>query len=255
MIKDDVYQLIQNSATLDALNLLINYLYSKNKELYNQAILCKARYINYRRDANKNILVNSEIIISQINNTILSIADEIEGYNYTENSYNHNHQIEPLATTLNNNLNLRVFLSYSHSDEDLKIALDKHLSSLKRTNKISIWNDRKILPGAEWDEEIKRELEDSELILLLISANFNASEYIWHNELLQAIKRHDNKQTKVIPIFCKPCDFIGLPYAKLQGLPKNARPISTFTNIDEPLAEIAVAIRKIIEDISINRIQ
>ena len=66
---------------------------------------------------------------------------------------------------------LNLFISYAHEDEDMKKELDKHLIMLKRSGKIEAWNDRGILAGDEWDQSIKNELANAEIILLLISVD------------------------------------------------------------------------------------
>jgi hypothetical protein len=83
--------------------------------------------------------------------------------------------------------------------------------------------------------------------LLLISANFIASDYIWDIELKRAVQRHENGEAVVIPIFCKPCDYEGTSFEKLAGLPRNGTFISTATNRDAVLAEVARGIRKKVE--------
>ncbi len=143
---------------------------------------------------------------------------------------------------------LAIFISYSHHDEDIKERLDFHLSSLKGQNMV-IWNDRQILPGTEWDEKIKSELENSDIILLLVSAHFITSNYIWSVELNKAIERHIKKQSIVIPIFCKPCDHEKMPFSKIQGLPKDAKPICGHENIELALAEVAKGISSVVINI------
>lgn len=146
------------------------------------------------------------------------------------------------------NSKLSVFISYSHEDERIKGKLDVALSALKRSERISTWNDRKIIPGTEWDEEIKSELSDADIILLLISADFLASNYIWNVEIKRAIERHENKEAVVIPIFCRSCDFTAMPFAKIQGLPNDAKPLNTFEDIDAGLTLVSKGIRKVIDN-------
>ncbi len=144
---------------------------------------------------------------------------------------------------------LSLFISYSHKDEDVKNKIDTHLSSLKRSEKIETWNDGKIEPGSNWDEKIKKELDEANIILLLISANFIASDYIWNTEIKKAIERHEKMEAVVIPIFCKTCDYKDMPFAKLQGLPFGAKSLNEFNDIDVGLTEIANGIGKIIDNI------
>lgn len=142
----------------------------------------------------------------------------------------------------------KVFLSYSHKDEDIKENLDVFLSTLKRSNKIDTWNDRKILGGQNWDNVIKKELEEADVILLLISAYFINSNYIWNVELAKAIDKHNKGEAIVIPIFCKPCDFKDTPFQSIQGYPKDAKFITTYANRDLAYAEVVKGIRAAIEN-------
>ena len=74
----------------------------------------------------------------------------------------------------------------------------------------------------QWDKIIKQELLDSDIILLLISSDFLASNYCYDIEIKKAIERHEKGEAKVIPIIVRPCDWKDLPFSKIQGLPKNA---------------------------------
>lgn len=141
---------------------------------------------------------------------------------------------------------LNVFISYSHKDEAFKEALDAHLTILRRSDKINTWNDRAILAGTQWDDEIKQQLEDAHIILLLISANFLSSDYIWKEELARAMERHDRGEAKVIPIFIKPCEWKGASFGKVQGLPKDAKPVGSADN-DEAWTGVAAGIRTLVD--------
>ncbi len=141
---------------------------------------------------------------------------------------------------------IKVFISYSHRDEAFKEALDRHLSSLKRSHTITTWNDRAILAGEAWDEAIKTELEQAEIILLLVSASFLASNYIWEEELTRAMTRHHAKAATVVPVFILDCDWKGAPFGGIQGLPRDAEPVGKVEN-DPAWTEIAKGIRALVE--------
>ncbi len=141
---------------------------------------------------------------------------------------------------------LNVFISYAHKDEAFKDALETHLAMLRRSDKIATWTDRAILPGTEWDAEIKQQLERADLILLLISAAFIASEYIWNEELTRAMERHRRGDASIIPIFIKPCDWHDAPFGKLQGLPGGAKPVGDPGN-DEAWSQVAKGIRAVVD--------
>ena len=71
---------------------------------------------------------------------------------------------------------VKLFFSYAHEDEDLRNGLEEHLAILKRKGIISTWHDRKIGAGREWASEISNELESAQIILLLVSSSFIASD-------------------------------------------------------------------------------
>lgn len=142
---------------------------------------------------------------------------------------------------------LNLFISYAHEDEDMKKELDKHLIMLKRSGKIEAWNDRKILAGEEWDQSIKKELEKAHIILLLISVDFNNSEYIWNKELASALERHKNATARVIPVIIRKCEWSDMPYAGLQAVPTGARPVSDFDDRDEAYTDIASNIKRVVD--------
>ena len=142
---------------------------------------------------------------------------------------------------------LKVFISYAHVDEDIKTELDKHLIGMKRSEKIAVWHDRKILAGEAWAPTIKKELEEAHIILLLISVDFNNSQYIWDKELAIALQRHGQGTARIIPIIARTCDWHDMPYAKLQALPTGAKPITSFPDRDMAYTEIAKGIRAVVE--------
>lgn len=127
----------------------------------------------------------------------------------------------------------KVFISYSHKDEAHKEALDEHLSMLKRSNIIEAWHDRRIIAGQDWAKEISEQLEQSELILFLISPSFLSSDYCFNLEMARAIELHNEGKAKIIPIVVRPCDWAASELSKFQAVPKNAKPITTWPNHDE----------------------
>lgn len=140
---------------------------------------------------------------------------------------------------------LKVFISYAHEDEGMKNELDKHLISLKRSEKIDVWQDRMLMAGTEWDGTIKKELEEADIILLLVSVDFISSQYIWDKELQTALQKHENGTARVIPIILRECDWQDMPFAKLQALPTGAEPVSLFVNKDQAYTNIAKEIARV----------
>ena len=145
---------------------------------------------------------------------------------------------------------LEIFFSYSHRDEKLRSRLEAHLSSLKRECLISGWHDRKIKPGTEWKGQIDTHLDSAQIILLLISADFLASDYCYDVEMDRAMARHDAGEPRVIPIILRPCDWPWSRFGKLQALPRDGKPVSDWATHDKAFNEVARGIRRVVEELA-----
>src|SRR5882724_6161172 len=104
---------------------------------------------------------------------------------------------------------IQVFLSHAHEDEALCQDLVKHFSGMRRQGLLKSWYHYDIQPGQERQKESKEHLEDANIILLLISSDFLASDYCDSYEVKQAIERHRNGTACVIPILLRPADWTG----------------------------------------------
>lgn len=143
------------------------------------------------------------------------------------------------------NRTVEIFCSYSHKDSELRSELHKFLTPLVRQKIIRAWHDGEIRAGDEWSEEISRRLNSADIILLLISADFLSSDFIWNNELPRAMQRHDAGEATVIPIILRTIDDFGaLPFSKLQSLPTGAKPVTSWKDRDEAFSDIARGIRQ-----------
>ncbi len=138
---------------------------------------------------------------------------------------------------------LNLFFSYSHKDEPLRDELEKHLKILERQKIIANWHDRKILPGDEWDHQIDDNLKKADIILLLISADFIASRYCWEVEITVAMERHNAGEAVVIPVILRPVVWQNAPFGKLQFLPTDADPITSWTNQDDAFVNVTKGLR------------
>ncbi len=145
---------------------------------------------------------------------------------------------------------LELFISYSHKDDEFRKDLDTHLSTLKRQGVIDAWHDRRIAPGTEWADDIALHLESAQIILLLISADFIASNYCYDKEMTRALERHERREARVIPIILRPCDWQTAEFSKLQALPQDAKPITTWANRDEAFLNVALGIRRVVQEMT-----
>ncbi len=143
----------------------------------------------------------------------------------------------------------RVFISYSHADGKYCEALKEHLTQLRRDGLIDLWQDRRISPGQDWKKEIEANLEAADLVLLLVSQSFIASEYCIETEMKRALERHANGEIQVVPIVVRPCDWTRAPIGKLQCLPKDGRAISSSRNRDKAWLDVVIGLRQVIEQL------
>lgn len=144
---------------------------------------------------------------------------------------------------------IKVFFSYSHEDEKLKDELIKHLSILQRQGTVSVWNDRLIPPGSEWDQEIDDQLNSADIILLLVSPDFLASDYCWGIEVKRAMQRHEAGEACVIPVLLRHVDWKDAPFAKLQVLPDPKKPIKGRRDRDKAFCEVTKGITTAVENL------
>ncbi len=146
-----------------------------------------------------------------------------------------------------------LFYSYAHEDEELRNQLDKHLRLLQRQGYLSAWYDRDIRAGDDWAKKIDTHLESAQIILLLISADFLASDYCYIVEMQRALERHSIGEARVIPIILRPVDWKQDPtLSSLQALPTDGKPVTTWPSppyYDEAFEDIAQGIRQVVEDL------
>jgi TIR domain len=143
---------------------------------------------------------------------------------------------------------LELFYSYADTDEPLLHELEKHLSLLKHRGLITTWHKRQIAAGSDWKEIVDCHLNTASVILLLISADFLASDYCYGIEMQQALQRHESGQARVVPVLLCPVDWQGAPFEKFKALPSNGKPITLWRNRDAAFADVVQGIRTALEE-------
>ncbi len=146
-----------------------------------------------------------------------------------------------------NTKTINVFCSYATKDRSFYEQLATHLSIMSREKIINQWYAREIEAGYDWREMVSKELEEASIILILVSSDYLASDYAYSQEMDYGLKKHEKGESRVIPIIVRPVDWSSVPFSRLQALPRNAKPISTWENTDEAFVDIVSSIRRIIE--------
>ena len=144
---------------------------------------------------------------------------------------------------------IKLFYCYAHEDKALRDELEKHLSWLKRRYQLQNWHDREIVPGQDWEQAIDAHLNSAQIVLLLISPDFMASDYCFGREMQRALERHQEGTCRVIPILLRPTYWEEAPFSHLQLLPGEARCITTWPNRDEAFREVVIGISRTIKDL------
>jgi tetratricopeptide (TPR) repeat protein len=142
---------------------------------------------------------------------------------------------------------LSLFYAYVPEDREFCVALDKHLAVMKRLGWIRTWYDRAIEAEQLWADEISRHLSTAEIVLLLISSDFLASDYCSSAELKYALKRQEMGEAVVVPIILRPVDWSMTPFYKLQALPRDGKAVVSWANRDEAFFALSEELKLLIE--------
>ena len=124
----------------------------------------------------------------------------------------------------------KVFISYSRKDKRWLDRLRIHLRPLERDFDVDIWDDTRIIAGSEWREEIRSALESAKVAVLLVSANFLASDFIAENELPPLLEAAEVDGASVLPLILSPCRFVATKeLSKFQAVNAPERPLAGTT--------------------------
>jgi hypothetical protein len=145
----------------------------------------------------------------------------------------------------------KVFVSYSHKDTKWLERLRTHLIPIEREGIIDLWDDTKIVAGAQWKEAILEALETARVAVTLVSANFLASDFISQSELPMLLSQAASGGTVILSIIVSPCLFKNTGLSAFQPVNSPDRPLSAMTDLERErvLVNVAEVIRKrLLED-------
>lgn len=121
----------------------------------------------------------------------------------------------------------RVFISYSHKDKDWLERLRTHLKPLERQlPQLEIWDDTKIKAGSKWRPEIEASIAQTKVAVLLVSADFLASDFVANDELPPLLEAAERDGARVLPLIVSPSRFLRIPsLAQFQTVNDPGRPL------------------------------
>ncbi len=139
---------------------------------------------------------------------------------------------------------MEVLTLFDKEDRHLFLELKKHLTPLERAGLITLWDEDQIIGGTDRREAINRHLQSAALVLLLVSANFMASDS--YTLAIQALAKHIPPQGYVVPVLLHEVDWEYSDFGRLTPLPTDGKPISSWTNRPAAYLDVVKGIRKIV---------
>lgn len=122
--------------------------------------------------------------------------------------------------------------------------METQLSMLKRQGVIETWHDRRIGAGEDIHYAIDDHINTDDIIILLVSADFIASDYCYDVEMQRAMERHERGEALVIPVILRACDWHHAPFGKLKAVPLDGKPVTLWPDIDEAFLQVAKGVRE-----------
>ena len=147
----------------------------------------------------------------------------------------------------------QLFISYSHRDKAWLDRLRVHLRPLERHGLIELFDDSKIKPGARWRDEIRAALDKAKVAILLVSADFLASDFIAEDELPPLLKKAQAGGAKILPLIVSACRFHReKSLSEYQAVNDPKKPLASLTpaESEQVLATVSEAVE---EALGINR--
>ena len=196
------------------------------------------------------------LVIQMLGETVAEVAEEEEFEPVVQSQNESDLLIEIMGSPSNSNPAprptkiLEGFLCNVPEDEELREQLEKHLKTLEREGMIKSWHEGLVMPGQEEESEIAYHLDKANVILLLVSSDFIASDEVYENKIKEAREKYESGQACVIVVILRACDWKNESlFDNLPVLPKDAKPVKSWTNPDEAFESIAQGIRKEVEQL------
>lgn len=140
----------------------------------------------------------------------------------------------------------KIFISYSHKDRRYAERVRIHLRPLVRNENIELWDDSRISAGQNWKEEISKALKESQAAVLLISADFLASDFIYENELPPILHKAEEENTVVLPLIVSPCRYDeNIELSRFQAVNEASRTVAELSEVEQE--RVFDKLRRIIE--------
>jgi internalin A len=162
---------------------------------------------------------------------------------------------EPAAALPTSSGPVKVFLSYAHKEKALLDQFRPFLAPFERDGLLDIWEDSEIRAGEEWLPAANQGLESADLIILLVSPDFLASELTGRIEMKRALEQRESGHSVVVPVIVRPCDWKESELGSIQVLPRTAGSITEHKHPDAAWREVSEEIRRLAQDLRSSRLR
>lgn len=196
-------------------------------------VLTRSGWSGFAEVSNSRLFVFDDAADEQVQARLISVLKE---------ALAHPQSMAPDEVAIERESKTKVFISYSHRDVDYLSRLLVHLRPLEKQGLIDPWADTRLAPGDKWKDEIDRALTAANVALLLVSADFLASDFITDNELPPLLQRAEQQGTRIIPVVLKPCRFTrDTNLRQFQSINDPARPLALLTPVEQEIVYDKVA--------------
>lgn len=144
---------------------------------------------------------------------------------------------------------LQVFISYSQADDAHRDELEKRLKILAHHYPLNYWSDHQLNPSGKVHTEILRQLQKADVVLLLVSPDFMATDYCYDIEVVEALKSYVAQQNTVIPVIVRDTpDWQSEPFGQLTAVPHKGKPLEDYPSADKYWADVQQALQQTIKN-------
>jgi TIR domain len=140
----------------------------------------------------------------------------------------------------------KVFISYSHSDDELRRALEAHLDPLRSQELIESWWETDVESGQEWSSAFRKALNSAEVVLVLISSAFLASASRWTPQISVMLEGDQGRAAQIVPVILRASNWSDSPFKALRPLPKNGKPVTSWPDQEAAWLDVQEGIRDLL---------
>jgi len=149
---------------------------------------------------------------------------------------------------------IRIFVSYSHADRDYLEKLDTRLKAIRHQIPIDVWDDRKILAGTQLSKKIIEQLQLADVVILLISPDFMASDYCFSKEMAEALRKYEQNEGLPVPIIIRPeATWSSHKIGQHLALPRDGKAVSKWPDPDDAWEDISKGLQALLTDLAQKR--